>query len=511
AGFADPAREPTFLTLETSQYHMGRLVDDAIAQGEFDGVRIERNRVISQVLDNLNKAALNGFTIDDAYQRLELAVPLGEQRTARLNALRAAARISHEFRQLCLRETLLDFSLQVDLFNRHVLQNEWSRTHLLRRFRHLIFDNVEEDTVTAHNLVTQWLPHLSSALLIVDDDAGYRTFLGADPGGADRLLALCDEQIRLSDSTVMSTDLAQLAAHVDDTLNPARQPARASTPVANLDEILVVPQQEFRFYPQMIAWVVETVRRLVQEDGIPPGQIALLAPFVSDALRFSVETGLAEHGISLTTHRPSRALEDEPAARALMTLAQLAHPEWSMRPAPADVTLTLTLVIDGLDPVRAHLLSQIVYPPRRRTVELGTFGGLVPEMQERVTFLVGERYDALVAWLAAYRGAAEPLPLDQFLARLFGELLSQPGFRFHEDFEAARVANQMVESARKFRWALEGAASLAQPEIPLSITLGREYVRLFESGAPRAPCLAGVKPRTRSSLPRPTPPHAQPR
>lgn len=488
AGFTDPAREPTFLTLETSQYHMGRFVDEAVAQGDFDGVRVERNRVISQVLDNLNKAALNGFTIDDAYGRLELAVPLGEQRTARLNALRAAAHISRQFRQLCLDETLLDFSLQVELFNRHVLLNDWSRTHLLRRFRHLIFDNVEEDTVTAHNLVAQWLPHLTTALLMVDDDGGYRTFLGADPSGADALLAQCDAHVRLDHSNVMSTDLAALAVHIDATLGDAgpgagRPPSRALPSVDKLADILVVPRQEFRFYPQMIAWVVETVRTLVQEEGVPAGEIALLAPFVSDALRFSVETGLAEHGIGLTTHRPSRALEDEPAARALMTLAQLAHPEWSMRPAPADVTLTLALTIQGLDPVRASLLSQIVYPPRRRTVELSTFGGLVPAMQERITFVVGERYDALVAWLAAYRGAAEPLPLDQFLARLFGELLSQPGFNFHEDFDAARVANQMVESARKFRWALEGAATLAQPEIPLTITLGREYVRLFEGGA----------------------------
>ena len=91
----DAAREPTFLTLETSQYHMARFVDAAIDRGEFDGIRIERSRVISQVLDNLNKAALYGFKIDTAYRRLELAIPSGEQRTARINALNAARRISH--------------------------------------------------------------------------------------------------------------------------------------------------------------------------------------------------------------------------------------------------------------------------------------------------------------------------------------------------------------------------------------------------------------------------------
>ena len=78
AGFADPKREPTFLNLETSQYHMARFVDAALDRGEFEGVRVERSRVISQVLDNLNKTALQGFTIEEAYERLELAVPSGE-------------------------------------------------------------------------------------------------------------------------------------------------------------------------------------------------------------------------------------------------------------------------------------------------------------------------------------------------------------------------------------------------------------------------------------------------
>ncbi len=490
AGFRDPRREPVFLTLETSQYHMGRFVDQAIEQGEFDGIHIERSRVISQVLDNMNKAALNSLSFDEAYQRLELAVPLGEQRTARLNALRAAARISERFRRLCLDDTLVDFSLQVSLFNDAVLVNEWSRTHLFRSRRHLIFDNVEEDTRTAHHLVRQWLPSLDSALLIADDDGGYRTFLGADPEGGSELAALCDAVARTTTSFVMAAEVDSLATRIGRAVGRRRSDVReadGSTMVAavgvedNPLAALHIPEIGFRFYPQMIRWVAESVRRLVVDEGVEPGAIALLAPFVSDALRFSLETALDEHGIALTTHRPSHALEDEPTARALVTLAQLAHPEWELRPAPEDVTLALTLAIDGLDPVRASLLSQIVYPPRRRTIELGRFGTLVPVVQERITFTLGERYDRLTDWLVAYRGSGQSAPLDQFIARIFGEVLSQPGFGFHAAADAARVANQMVESVRKFRWALESIQS--DGEDRLHTVLGREYVKLFESGA----------------------------
>ena len=238
----------------------------------------------------------------------------------------------------------------------------------------------------------------------------------------------------------------------------------------------------------MIDWVVQETARLIHDEGVAPGEIALLAPFVSDALRFSLETGLARHGVTLTTHRPSRALEDEPAARALITLAALAHPEWGVRPIESDVTAALTLSIEALDPVRGHLLSRVLYPPRRRTIELGSFRELETAMQERITFRAGEAYDRLREWIYAYRASGELAPLDQFFARLFGEVLSQPGYGLHASVTGARVAKQLVESARKFRWALSESRRGGDTG---SSGLGREYVRLFEGGALSALYLPG--------------------
>jgi hypothetical protein len=240
---------------------------------------------------------------------------------------------------------------------------------------------------------------------------------------------------------------------------------------------LIIPGQSFRFYPQMIRWLGDEVRRLVRDEGIPPGRIAILAPFVSDALRFSLQTRLDEDGIPSTTHRPSRELQAEPAARCLLVFSMLAHPHWGLRPSGSDVVQALRLGIPALDPVRAHLLTRKVYPESRRTIELNRFGELDRETQTRLTYVVGEAYEQLREWLYAYRASAESLPLDQFLARIFGELLSQPGFGFHAAYDAARVANQLVESARGFRWALETSQQADGGN------LGRDYVNLVESGA----------------------------
>jgi hypothetical protein len=498
AGFTDPDREPTFLNLETAQYRMAPLVDVALNNREFEGVRVQRSRIISQILDNLNKAALHGFTIDEAYDRLELAAPPGEHRAGQLNALNAARHISHEFRQLCYDQTLIDFSLQIDLFSRQLLTNQWSRTHLLRSHRHLIYDNAEEGNAAAHDLVRLWLPDLDSALIVVDEDGGYRLFLGADPNGALELAKLCTHQRRVVSPDGEATPIRNTIAAVERAL---RRPTAAENPPvvpADGDERRLAfraPEVRFRFYPQMIAWVVSEIRRLVTRDGMRPGEIAVVAPFVSDALRFALQTGLEDAGIPTTSHRPSRALEDEPAAKCLLTLAALAHPEWGMRPQQSEVILALVIGIAAMDPVRANLLAEIVYPSRRQTIELGRFGALNTRAQERITFTVGEAYERLRGWLYDYRAEAEPLPLDQFLARLFGEVLSQPGFGFHADYDAARVANQLVESARNFRWALEEAAANAPPDVALGVRLGRDYLNLVSRGALGALYIPGWQPR----------------
>jgi hypothetical protein len=217
-------------------------------------------------------------------------------------------------------------------------------------------------------------------------------------------------------------------------------------------------------------WVADEVAAQV-ESGTPPGEIAVLAPYLSDSLRYALTTRLARHGIPVRTHRPSRALREEPAARCLLTLTQIAHPHWGLTPPRAEVAYALMQSIAGLDLVRAQLLTEIVY----RRGGLTSFDGIRPETQERITYRFGERYEALRRWIEAY--AADPLEeLDHFLSRIFGEVLSQPGFGFHEDYNAAAAAANLVESVRKFRWA--AGAVLKEDGIPL----GREYLQMVQDG-----------------------------
>ena len=113
AGFAQPERPPVFLTLETAQYYMDRLIAPYIAAGAFGEVTLARQRLISQVLDNLNKAAIAGFPHQEIGDRLGAAWA-GE--SARLAVYRQVQACADDFRRFCLAHNLLDFSLQVEVF-----------------------------------------------------------------------------------------------------------------------------------------------------------------------------------------------------------------------------------------------------------------------------------------------------------------------------------------------------------------------------------------------------------
>ena len=122
------------------------------------------------------------------------------------------------------------------------------------------------------------------------------------------------------------------------------------------------------------------------------------------------------------------------------------------------------------------MLTEIVY--RNRDMSLSAFDRINSDMRDRLTFAFGDRYSALRDWILAYREGM-PLPLDHCLRKLFGEVLSQPGFGFHRNIDAARVASSLIDSMRSFREAVEPSfVNLDHPDFDF----GREYINMLEEG-----------------------------
>ncbi len=462
AGFAHPESPPVFLNVETAQYYMAYVIRPLFAEGYFESVTIDRQRIYAQILDDLNKSATVGFPYTEIGSRLEAAW-VGDP--SRRQVYAEVQECATRFRQFCLEHNLLDYSLLTEVFANNLWPEPQVRSHLSAAYRHLIYDNVEEGAPRDHDVMREWLPDFESALLIYDDGGGYRRYLGADAGTGAALAEVCEEQVSLAESFVVSEPVARLI----DSLSHPDQPFEFGLEAAPVE---VAPA---RFVPEMVGTVVAQVIALIADQGIPPSEIVILAPLLSDALRFAVTSRLEAAHVPLRTLRPSRPLHAEPASRVLLTLAALAHPHWNNRPSKYDVAYAFMFCFE-MDLVRAQMLAEIVY--REKELTLSPFARIHEDMRDRITFTFGDRYSALQDWIAEYRDGL-PLPLDVFLQKLYDDVLSQPGFGFHRNIDAARIATSLIESIRSFRLAIE--PSFVHLDHP-NFDFGLEYLNMLLDG-----------------------------
>jgi hypothetical protein len=470
-GFHDINKPPSFLTMESAQYFMAHLVSPLLDKGYFSSLTIDRNRLYSQLLDDLNKSAIAGFSHTLIGEKLASAW-IGD--SSQLNIYENVQTCINMFRSFCLENNLLDYSLQIELFQKFIWPSRLFKRNFLSTYQHLVYDNCEEDPPFVHELVKEWLPDLETSLIIYDQGAGYRQFLGASPSSARSLEEYCSQRVEFSDSFVINATFPVLL----DVLTRAKEGTSAvknDKILQNTDlrKVLLAPQDELRFYPQMLEWVISRTCVLIN-SGTPPGDIAILAPYMSDMLRFTLIDRFSALNIPFQSNRPSRALRDEPVVQALLTFSILANPAWGLPLGKLKLANAFSLVIDGLDPVRSRLMIDLFPRSRENTAfSLIPFGEFPNTTRDRITYQVGQRYEKVRLWLEKVDHSE---PLDLFISHLFGELLSEPGFTFHADMEAGRITANLIESIQKFRWTLTDTSPGNE------FILGREYIKMVSEG-----------------------------
>jgi hypothetical protein len=167
---------------------------------------------------------------------------------------------------------------------------------------------------------------------------------------------------------------------------------------------------------------------------------------------------------------------EEPAVKAVLTLAKLAHPQWELPVSHYELRDALMLALPGLDILRADLIAQTLYSPRAQSEGLRSFDALTnASMQERISFAYGRKLESLREWLEDYKNI-DPLPLDIFISRLFGEILSQKSFGLFADFDAAEHIAQLIASIQSFRQFLTTTFGMD------AVSAGLEFIRVVESG-----------------------------
>jgi hypothetical protein len=466
--FANKEKPPSFLTLETAQYFLSQIVDPLLDQGFFSSITIDRNRLYSQILDNLNKSALSGISLDEITQRL-INAWVGDKKENQINVYQDAQTCAEKFRSYCFENNLLDYSLQMEIFSNYLWQNPICRDYLTKQYTHLIYENLEEDPPKIHKIVDEWLPYFQSAVLVHDLSGGFRLFMGADPINAGNLKSGCTIHAHFDQKLVISEPIQAIQQLVQNRQFQEEQQLDYTKNIIKHGYDVSI----HKFVPQMLGWIAETAVQEIEEHQYAPGDIVILSPFVSDSLFFSLGNRIEALGYKLTTHRPSRSLKDESATRMMLTFARLAHPEWALPVTQHALRTAFMQSITDQNLLIADRLSRIAFNVREN--RLNPFNNIKAEIQEQITYQVGERFETLRQWIDDYQ-QSPPMYLDSFIGKMFGELLSQPGFTLHQNFPSATVISRLMTSIKNFRWVNQSIFD----ENPIQI--GKAYLQMVERG-----------------------------
>jgi hypothetical protein len=435
AGFERPYHPPTFLSYDLAQLLMWHIVTPMLNAGAFADLRLRPQQIVSQLLDTLNRAALNSLSLDAAIER-QIRTWAGE--AERIRHLNEAATAARSFRATCLRDSLLDLSLAIELFDSQIVQHPEFHKYFSERYRHLIVDNIEEQTPAGQNFVAELMNETVTTAVAYDTAGGYKRFMAADPLGANKFRSLSSFAFTFDDTFSSTPPLAHLANLVENQLmNTAKPFAQAQQ--------AILGTVNGRYRREMIVQLADTLHELIAEHDLHPSDIAIIAPYLDGALRYMLGNALREAGLPYYLLRRRSSPRDEPRVRAWLTWLALAHPDWQLPPSPYDVAEALTLSISGLDAARAELLTESLY--RAEVPELLP----ISEMKERIASRVGMEFVGLFEeirlWLAAQDETAS---IDQFLHSLFS-LLSERRFMPEPDVAAAAVCDWLVQAATRLR------------------------------------------------------------
>jgi hypothetical protein len=462
-GFRRPSMLPTFLSMETAQYFLRQICQPFLAKGYFLEIHIDPTRLFSQILDTMNKAALVGYPLDETAQRLKEAWS-GE--AIREKHYEQTQECALALRAFCLENNLLDFSLQVEVFRDCILNDTALKKNFFQNFHFLIVDNLEEDVPVLHDLILALAEDIPSMLLIKDSNAGFRSFLGADPTSAERLKHICHHVFEFSEQFKLSANVHAFNLSLSNCI------VRKNITNPPVEALQAYSLRTVQFYPEMITDVCQTIHQLVHEAHTTPGDIAVLSPYLPDSLKFSLSQKLLELDIPFLSSRPSRTLAEEPITRAVLAFAKAAHPQWKLEITGEELRHASMSFFPTCDIIRASLLAQ-------NTLKTGSklehFYAIPLFTRERITNEIGIQFDAVLDWIEEYQ-KNESLPLDIFLSRLFGELLSQPGFGLHDNIDNAALLTSLIQSMRDFRLMFNSLAK------ELHTDVSKMYIETLQAG-----------------------------
>jgi len=471
---------------------------------------VNESRWVRRLLDILQLAANSGTAIEDVGDILavleEGQADKEDKEEFSIQNLKSKIQNLHtphptphtlllNWRNWCWERGFLTYGITTELYSKYLLGDPYYQQHLLRRYRYILADDVDDYPGVARDLFEFLLGRGAIGAFTYNPDGAVRLGLGADPDYLQGLAKHCQIELAPSSFSTLADDLATPVVEL------------VTEPIAlfSLPESVQAIQTTSR--GDLLRQTADFMIQAVKSGQIQPQEIALIAPGLDAIARYTLVEILTKQGIFVESLNDQRSLTSSPIIRALLTLLTLVYPGLGRlvdRDAVAEMLVVLSQKsgvgsretrgqgdkeellltsyhspLPNIDPVRAGLIADFCFQPhpeRPNLLPANTY-----DRWDRLGYVATFAYAEIVHWIEDQRSQQEkrllPSPIV-LLDRAIQKFLWQGSNLPYDQLAALR---ELLETAQHY-WEID--ARLRQTEdidTPAHVTIA-QFIQLLRRG-----------------------------
>jgi len=450
---------PMKLRPENEQELATQLWRSLLDEGQLDVPGWTETQTVRRSLDFLQLAAVSGLPAEQLPTLLAAGMPGG---IATLEVWQAIADAVITWRDWCLRQGFLTYSIATELYWQHLLTDPLYQQKFPQRFWGVFADDFDEYPAIFADLLRQAAAWELPTAITWNPYGQVRLGLGADPAAnlALRVGASVESLSPTAPDSLANTGADSL---VETVLNPVATPQ----PIEAVRVIQATSRGE------LLRQTAEAIARAIHHQQVPPGEIAVIGPGFDAIARYTLAEILQKQGIPVASLNDQRPLVSTPLVRSVLTLIPFVYPglgRFLDADAVAEMLVVLSQSPQGspsqswfervqIDPVRAELIVDHCFQPDPEQPELLE----VTEFPrwDRLGYQATEAYNTLREWIVQQRQARQQRLITSpvnLIDRAIQGFLWRGNYLPYDQLAALR---ELIETAQHF-WEVQGRLRLRQ-------------------------------------------------
>lgn len=284
--------KPSIINSSLSDYILNKIVKEKrTVEGFFNDITASNRNIASSISFNINKGCQSLIDLNDIGNRIYYSKH-NQSKMDRFSYSQMQE-IINEYLDLLLKNSTMDNSIAIYLYNEFLLKDEEYVNNLRRRVNYLIVDSLENCTASEVDFIDILLDSVKESYMYINQTKDYAAFNNVDMKYIkDKLFSKCKFIKNSETSEVNISELFKLNKDIE--LN-----------------------QNMQLYSQMLIEASNKVAELINK-GYRAKDIAIISPINNTITEYEIKNTLLKNNIGFYSTKQDKRIIDYPYAHALM-------------------------------------------------------------------------------------------------------------------------------------------------------------------------------------------------